>query len=239
MSTAISDLADFDYCPRLRDMLQSERADLANGESIPIHAASTPNNLRTIRHFILQEKPKATLEIGLAFGASALTILTSIAKASRSDFSHTAIDPFQTSYWKSAAIYNIQAEGMADHFTLLEQDSALALPDLCKQGKKYGLIYVDGSHIFENVFIDFFYSCRLLENRGLILFDDCTDKHVQKVIRFIDKNYWPILQRINLPFVAKKSILKRFGNALGVSQLVAYRQIQDPPREWYVNFTNF
>jgi hypothetical protein len=86
---------------------------------------------------------------------------------------------------------------------------------------------VDGSHIFENVFVDFFYSCRLLASNGLILFDDCTDKRARKVIHFIDKNYSSLMQRENLSAIVNKSIMRRAANALGFRQLVAYRKIGD------------
>jgi len=233
-------LSDLDYCPRLRDMLRSGYANLPNSERVPTSGTtSTLNNLRIIRHLILAEKPESTLEIGLAFGASALAFLSSMKEIRPTNFNHTAIDPFQTGHWKSVAIFNIESEGLIDHFTHLEQDSALALPELCRQDRRYNLIYVDGSHIFENVFIDFYYCCRLLAGNGLILFDDCTDRHIAKVIRFIDKNYTKILRRECLNGLAKKSFKRRVAHALGVRQLVIYRKFSEPPRQWNVPFTNF
>jgi predicted O-methyltransferase YrrM len=121
-ATAITDL---DYCPLLCEMVESGRAELPSGEKIPISATSTLNNLRVIRHFILAEKPEETIEIGLAFGASALAILASLAEVNKTGFNHTAIDPFQTTAWKSVALHSIESAGFADHFTYLEQESAL------------------------------------------------------------------------------------------------------------------
>ena len=234
-------MTDFDYCPRLREIITSGYANLPNGEKIPTGGTtSTPNNLRIIRHFILAEKPESTLEIGLAFGASALVFLSSMKEVRPTGFNHTAIDPFQTGHWKSAAIFNIKSVGLMDHFTHLEQDSALVLPELCKQERRYNIVYVDGSHIFENVFIDFYYyCCRLLVGDGLILFDDCTDRHIAKVIRFIDTNYSKYLRRECTKGLVPLSFKRRVGHAVGIRQLSVYRKIAEPPREWDVPFANF
>jgi predicted O-methyltransferase YrrM len=220
-------------------MIESGSVKLADGETLPLLAASTLNNLRAIRQTILRDKPTSTLEIGLAHGASALTFLSTLRENGTSGFHHTAIDPYQSGMWKGAAIQNIAAEGLSEHFLHIERDSALALPELCSQSRRYDLIYVDGSHLFEDVFVDFFFSCRLLSHGGVILFDDCTDKHVKKVIRFINANFSRVLQREKISDFSGKSLKSRIGNALGIRQLVAYRKIAEPPRRWDAPFSGF
>ena len=56
---------------------------------------------------------------------------------------------------------------------------------LVEKGEQFGLVYVDGSHIFEDVFVDAYFGSRLLAEQGIIAFDDCRDLHVLKVIKFI------------------------------------------------------
>ena len=235
MSTALDSTK---FCPTLHRMLSSGEIQLADGEKIPIRATSTINNIRIIRHLLQTEKQRKTLEVGLAYGASALTFLATHQEVhSDQYFRHTAIDPFQMGVWKSVALNLIKSAGFEDNFHFLKEDSALALPSLCREGSDYGLIYVDGSHIFEDVFIDFFYCTRLLLVNGLLLFDDCTDKHVRKVIRFIDTNYSGILKR---EYVVQSPTLKQqVGHKLGIQQLVAYRKINETPRHHYAKFTSF
>lgn len=67
-----------------------------------------------------------------------------------------------------------------------------------QSGREIDTVYVDGSHLFEDVFIDFYYSCRLLKEEGYILFDDSTDEHVKKVLGFIRSNMKDHLQEIDL-----------------------------------------
>lgn len=232
-------LDELQFCPTLHNMIQTGHVQLPNGEEVSIRGTSTLNNIRTIRQLITKERPGSTLEIGLAFGASALTFLATLNEIHGPSYHHTAIDPFQSEVWKSAAVHSIESAGLSQNFTHLEQDSALALPNLCSAGKTYDLIYVDGSHLFEDVFIDFFYCVRMLSRDGLILFDDCTDKHVQKVIRYIDKNYSAILQRENVGDAVEHSLKRRLAHAIGIQQLVVYRKIEDPPRKWNAPFRNF
>lgn len=233
-----NNLSEAKFCPTLYNMLTSKSIDLPGITELPIHSTSTINNIRTIRQLLINERPIATLEIGLAFGASALTFLATHKEIHSSQiFSHTAIDPFQASDWKSAGLHAIQSAGLMTNFTHIEQDSALALPTLCSEDNTYGLIYVDGSHIFENVFVDFFYCARLLSLNGLILFDDCTDKHVRKVLKFIEKNYIGILKR---EYITHSPTLKqRIGHSVGIQQLIAYRKIGHPPRKWNAPFVDF
>ena len=226
------------FCPTLMQMMESRQVQLPNGEHLNIRGTSTINNISAIRRLLQKDKPTSTLEIGLAFGASALTILATQRELREpGSFEHVAIDPYQAEAWKSAGLHSIHSAKLADGFTHIPEDSALALPSLVQHNKSFGLIYIDGSHIFENVFIDFFYCTRMLEMNGVVLFDDCTDKNVRKVLGFIDHNYSEILARENV--VAEPTAKQRIGHALGFQQLTAYRKIGEPPRKWNSPFRNF
>lgn len=228
---------ELDFCPLLRDMLISGRTSLSNGEQIAISGTSTLNNIRALRHALKSEKYLKTLEVGLAYGASALTLLATHAELNQSGSKHIAIDPYQSTTWRSAGLTAIRNAGLTDNFTLIEQDSAVALPRLYSEEASFGLIYIDGSHIFENVFIDMFYSTLLLQPEGLLLFDDSTDRHVNKVLRFIQTNFRGILKREQVP--TDKTLKQRIGHALGIQQLTAWRKVADLPRAWDAPFVDF
>lgn len=229
----------FHFCPLLREMLKSNEVTLSDGSSVGVKSASTVNNLKAIRQVILKEKPVSTLEIGLALGASALTFLGSLQEVNDADFFHTAIDPFQNSQWQGIGVDQIERGGLSKNFRFIEQDSMIALPSLCERDESFEVIYVDGNHKFENVFVDFLFGVRLLSSNGMILFDDCTFPQVKKVIKFIDKNYPGILRRENIKLLNEtKTLKKQVGNLLGIRQLIAYRKIGKVPRRWdaYSNF---
>jgi predicted O-methyltransferase YrrM len=235
----MSKYSELDWCPVLKEMLSTGYSKSLSGNKIAIAGTSTLNNIATIRHLIQREKPKRTMEVGLAYGASALAFLATLSEVNRPGcYHHTAIDPYQKSAWNGSGLNTILAAGFSSvEFTLLEQDSALALPEMCRNKESYSLIYIDGSHLFEDVFVDFFFSARLLSVGGLLIFDDCYDKHVKKLVSFIDSNYRGILAREDA--VRRKTLKQSIGHKLGIQQLVAYRKVSCPPREWNATFRGF
>lgn len=229
------------FCPRLKEIVETGESIDFEGNLISVSGTSTLNNIRIIREILISNNFKDSLEIGLAYGASALAILSTLNEISDGDFHHSAIDPFQLKTWKGSSLRVIEEEGYSEHFQFYEDYSAFVLPELDKDGSRFDFIYVDGSHIFEDVFVDLYFSARLLKPKGIILFDDCTDKHVHKVMRFVRTNYNSIFKEI--PYQdyesPNKSIKKKIGNALGIRQLVGFQKINEPPREWNVEFKNF
>ena len=221
-------------------MLESGEVTTSNGETISVgESTSTLNNLQVIRHFLRKHHPTRTLEVGLAFGASALTILYTQKETAASDFLHVAIDPFQESVYKNVTVDAIEADGLSGKFRLHVEPSYAVLPRLVAAGEGFGLIYIDGSHLFENAFVDFYYSALLLSTGGICLFDDCSDPHVKKVIRFITKNYSGYLRRLPLGGIIKKPFHKRLANRLGRFQLAAFEKIAQPPRKGNSKFVAF
>lgn len=227
---------------RLARIFETGVSENRHGAEITINSTSTLNNLHVLRELIIQRKVAETLEIGMAFGASALAILATMREVhGTGPFHHTAIDPFQSEHWQGAGAHLVELEHLSERFTLIEELSFVALPSLHKQSAKFDLIYVDGSHIFEDVFIDFYVSSFLLRAGGCLLFDDCRDSHVDKVVRFIVSNYSSILRPLDLsPFeMPDKPFFKRLGNRLGVSQLKGFEKTKEPPRQWDAGFVRF
>jgi predicted O-methyltransferase YrrM len=228
------------FCAPLKEMIETGKTVDREGSTRTVTGASSVNNLLILRHLTLQQKPRHTLEIGLAYGASAATLLSCLNEAhAGDDWSHTAIDPFQDSDWKSAGVVKAHEVAEPKAFRFYEDFSKMRLPALLKEEKRFGLIYVDGSHLFEDVFIDFFFGAELLELGGLILFDDCTDQHVKKVIRFIKTNYRDFLEPLQLEGIIEKPRYKSIANRLGFAQLKGFKKIGSPPRKWDAPFFSF
>ncbi|MBC6419493.1 MAG: class I SAM-dependent methyltransferase [Prochloron sp. SP5CPC1] len=229
------------FCPRLKEIIDTGTTVNSKGEKIKTEAISTLNNIKVIREILRELKPIRTLEIGLAHGASALIILSTLREISPNGFLHTAIDPHQTTVWGGSSIRVINDEGYSENFRFYEDYSAIVLANLVKEKEKFYFAYVDGSHLFENVFLDFYYTSILLNKGSIVLFDDCTDRNVAKVIKFINKNYSDILQPLNVkPFEEpQKPSYKKLGNLLGIRQLIGFRKIIEPPRQWNAKFRNF
>lgn len=235
------DATYLDFCPKLRKMMESGKSLDLSGNVVQIGGISTLNNIRIIRELILRGRPSRTLEIGLAFGGSALAFLATLKEVSVDGFHHSAIDPFQSKGWGGSAVRAISDCGFSGNFTLHEDYSSHVLPELCRSNEQFDIIYIDGSHVFEDAFIDFYYALRVLRLGGIMLFDDCCDPHVCKVIKFIRTNYGQILNEIDYRVLENphKSLKKRVGNLLGVRQLCGFTKKGEPPRDWNVPFVNF
>ena len=224
--------AMFEWCPEL-DRLYSDRTIIGrSGKEFDNKGAlSTPNNIRFLRSVMLDLGPERTLEVGLAFGGSALAIASCHRELGHSQPSvHTAIDLAQSSYWDNVAQDALERAGLSDLVRVIEQPSATALATLYARGERYDLIYIDGSHQFEDVFVDFYFVGRMINTGGVVLFDDSTDPHIAKVLRFIRRNYKSAFEEIDLAKYLSADIGKirrRVGRLMGRLQLTSFRKLRD------------
>lgn len=153
-----------------------------------------------LRDLLVAEEAQVVIEIGLAYGSSALAIgeaLVSRGRASR----HVIIDAYQHVFehagWKA-----ITAAGLDDVCTLEADRSQLALPRLVAEGFAADAAFVDGSHVFHNVFVDLYFLWELVRPGGLVVLDDCQWKSVASAVHYFELNTrWrpePIAQRTRL-----------------------------------------
>jgi cephalosporin hydroxylase len=108
-----------------------------------------------IRDLLIAERPGTVIEIGLAYGSSALAIGEALISVGGNR--HVILDPFQDSGFRDAGrevIRSAQLDGVA---TLLRERSQIALPRLAAEGMSADAAFVDGSHVFHNVFVDLYY----------------------------------------------------------------------------------
>jgi len=234
----------FDYCPQLKSVYQNRNATGRSGKTFDgLGALSTVNNLIIIRSLMLELKPTCTLEVGMAFGGSALTFA-----ATHKDLrhgptgQHTAIDPAQSAHWDDVGRINLEKAGLNGFLEVIEAYSSVALPRLVEEKRAYGMAYIDGSHQFEDVLLDFCLTPQILEVGGLILFDDSTDSQVAKVLRFIEANYCEIYEPISLTrykIGLKAQIKHLVADRLHKTQLRAYRKIKEGRQNWGKPLKNF
>lgn len=234
---------EFEICPALLEMLESGKTMDATGTEHSIHSTSTLNNLLTIRRLFESVRPSSTLEIGLGFGAScALFAALHKNQGATGTGQHIGIDPLQETLWKNTTPSLLKRAELENYTRLLTRSSALELPTLVQESCKFDLIYIDGSHLFEDVFVDFYFSRLLLSLNGIIAFDDCAMTHVAKVLAFIRSNLSASFEEIDLSsFRADKgkSLKYRIARILGKTQMRAFRLIGDCERPQFSPLGNF
>jgi hypothetical protein len=90
---------------------------------------------------------------------------------------------FHGSGW--AALVGAELGGVC---SLVEERSQIALPRLLGDGFVADAAFVDGSHVFHNVFVDLFYLCELVRPGGLVILDDCNYPSVATAARYFEVN---------------------------------------------------
>jgi predicted O-methyltransferase YrrM len=188
---------------------------------------SSANNLLVIANLVMELGASRTLETGMAFGASTLALLSTLKEVPPGRGRHIAIDPFQRSDYDDCGVLAAERAGLGGLLEVQYEPSSIVLPRLLQHPARFDLIYVDGSHLFEDAFVDAYFAARLLRSGGVILFDDCADAHVAKVIRFIKSNLRHALEILDLsPWRPDegRGWRYRIGKLAGRVQLVGFRQ---------------
>lgn len=140
-----------------------------------------------LRDLLLAEKPRTVIEIGLAYGSSALAIAEALVATGSHQARHVILDAYQE-HFHGSGWAAIAGAGLAGLCSLVEERSQIALPRLLADGVVADTAFVDGSHIFHNVFVDLFYLRELVRPGGLIILDDCSYLSVATAARYFEVN---------------------------------------------------
>lgn len=141
-----------------------------------------------LRDALIEDGARSVIEIGLAYGSSALAIGEALCSTGMAEGSHIIIDPFQASAYENVGWGAVVAAGLSRHTTLLEEPSSLALPRLAANGVTTDAAFVDGSHRFHEVFVDLYFLRKLVRPGGLIVLDDVAWPSVESALRYFDLN---------------------------------------------------
>lgn len=196
---------------------------------------STANNLRTLTQLMNHLKPNRTLEVGLGPGASTLLFAAYHQAAGHSEKSHVAIDPYQISptAYNSEGLRALEKAGLTSFVSHRSGTSSLEMPKLIEEGAVFDLIYIDGSHLFEDAFVDAYFSLRLLNANAVMLFDDSACNQVLKVVRFLRTNMRSCLVEVNLSgYRTGNPYVYRIAKILDRVQLTAFRRAGPTERAW-------
>jgi predicted O-methyltransferase YrrM len=140
-----------------------------------------------LRDLLIAERANTAIEIGLAYGSSALAIAEALAIVGSDRARHLIIDAFQNGFYRAG--WNVIVEaGLTGFCALIEERSQIVLPRLLDEGFLADAAFVDGSHIFHNVFVDLFYLRELVRPGGLVILDDCNYPSVATAVGYFEAN---------------------------------------------------
>lgn len=227
----------------LEKIYDTKSVEDAEGNIINPFPTATSYEIGTLfQNLIKEHKLDRTLEIGMAYGLSTMFICQ--AHRDKGSGSHIAIDPFQSTYWKSIGLLNIEKSGLSDILKFYQGLSYEVLPQLLAQDK-IDFAFIDGSHHFDYTLVDFFYIDKLLEVGGYVVLDDIWMPGVRKVLYYILQNRaYEVVKTQNNENVGVriKRLTKRFlqnpleRNYRGVKftpgNICVLRKISEDEREW-------
>lgn len=235
-------ITDLSFCPILDEMVSTGRTIDRDGKIVMSRGRSTANNLMVLCNLHRELKPTATLEVGLAYGASALAFAQGHKDIGAApELQHVAIDPFQH-HLNDAGLVVIDRAGLSGYVQHIIAFSDRALPALLEERRRFGMIYIDGSHLFEDVFVDCHYAAQLLDEGGVMVLDDSSDEHVAKAIRFVRRNMGHMLTELDVsPYRADggRPVRYRAAKALGRTQLTAFRKTGSDRRGYDAKLASF
>jgi predicted O-methyltransferase YrrM len=141
-----------------------------------------------LRDLLIAERVGSVVEIGLAYGSSALAVGEALVAAGAVDARHVIIDPFQEVGWSSVGWDLLCSAGLEQMATLILEWSSIALPRLLTEGFVADAAFVDGSHRFHEVFVDLYFLRKIVRPGGLIILDDGWWPSVGTAARYYERN---------------------------------------------------
>jgi predicted O-methyltransferase YrrM len=152
---------------------------------------------KEIRKALQQTKAKQTLEVGFAYGTSALVFAEHHQRMKNTGISHTIIDPNQygkgEGSWEGIGAENLKRVGFVKNrnWRLVESTSIKALPALYE---KFGdgwldVALIDGWHLFDYTLLDVMYCLQMLRVGGILIVDDKRMKAINAVAKYVTRAY--------------------------------------------------
>jgi hypothetical protein len=139
--------------------------------------------------FVRRHQMTRTLEVGLAQGTTALSILKAHADLAQGGI-HVNVQPDALHNYDAVAPMKIKELGLDAHSRIISALSHVALPALlaCHGNQTYDMILVDGRHTFDVTLLDMYYADLLLRTNGTLLVDDKGFAQVKDVARYWNAN---------------------------------------------------
>jgi predicted O-methyltransferase YrrM len=169
-----------------RDGTAQARVDGKIHQLFPVGIAAVEGE--SLREWVRREGATFTIEIGLAYGISALFVCEGLLANGASKARHVVLDPNQKTRFANCGLQFLDEAGVAELVEYHPEESEIVLPRFLAEGRRFDLAFVDGNHRFEGVFLDLIYLGRLVRTGGIIFVDDYHLPSVARAVSFCTKN---------------------------------------------------
>ncbi len=141
-----------------------------------------------LRDLLIAEGVETVVEIGLAYGSSALAIGEALVSGDARRPLHVVIDPLQSTVWSNSGWDMMRSAGLDRFARLVLQPSSMALPQLVAEELVADAAFVDGSHRFHEVFVDLYFLRKIVRPGGIVVLDDHWWPSVRTAVHYFETN---------------------------------------------------
>lgn len=179
----------------VRDRLVREGPPWTRGPERDFETITLPErDCDRLRDLLIAERVRTVVEIGLAYGSSALAIGEALVTVGSAGSRHIVIDPFQRGTFANVGWDLLCSAGLDPIATLLVDPSSVALPRLVVEGVVADAAFVDGSHRYHEVFVDLYFLRKIVRPGGLVVLDDDWTPSVRTAVRYYERNLgWTVV----------------------------------------------
>ncbi len=149
--------------------------------------AIEPLEGQRLRDWVIRESATKTIEIGLGYGLSTLYICEGLLMGGQPKAAHVAMDPHQSGY-ENCGLQVLEEAGVLDLVEFFETESQILLPRFLESGRNFDFAFVDGSHLFDRVFLDLIYLGRILTPGSIVFVDDYQMPAIERAVSFCTTN---------------------------------------------------
>ena len=187
---------------RVLERLFRERTVIAHSdgsahELFPVAISAAEGE--SLRGWVERESAACTVEVGLGYGVSALSICAGLLAVGDPGARHVAVDPHQRTRFAGCGLQVLAEAGVARLVEHVPEESQLALPRLVGEGRRFDLAFVDGNHRFDRVFLDLVYLGRLVRPGGVLMLDDYALPAISRAASFFVTNLGWALEEVSPP----------------------------------------
>lgn len=208
---------------QLAEILTHGKVRAEDGEELPLHSHIPLLECQIIQAWLREHQPQRLLEIGMAYAISTLAICEAITW-NRVSYYHV-IDPFQRTAWRSIGLLHLEQAGYADAITWHESNSEEVLPKLLHAGMHFDFAIIDGSHEEVDVLRDARDVHALLEENGLVVFDDIQLPGVMAAVEYLRTRLGYVQVALPEPYLRAPQVRVRRLNKVPESRVVALRKL--------------
>lgn len=174
--------------PIIEEIFEKRTTLSVDGRTVGVNAQISVHEGELIRKCIELSSAEISLEVGLAFGTSAMFICEYLKKTPKTR--HYVMDPYQMyeASYGGIGLNNLRRSGFESIVEFINKPSQIALPELIERKIIADFAFIDGWHTFDHTLVDFFFTDQLLREGGIVILDDTDWPAIRKLAAFIETN---------------------------------------------------